>query len=85
MTGTEPDTFPLGYFYVISKFNGLALDIDKTEPIQVSVYIVKEGNVTNTFLKKAGSKVVTAVKIEEKIDRDSQLWIHQNGTSSFVR
>ncbi|KAI7884977.1 uncharacterized protein EV154DRAFT_521870 [Mucor mucedo] len=58
---TVTDSFPLGYFYIISKFNGLALDIDKTEPIE------------------AGSKVVTAVKIEDRQLRDSQLWIHQNG------
>lgn len=32
---TVTDSFPLGYFYIVSKFNGLVLDIDKTEPIVV--------------------------------------------------
>ncbi|KAI9360641.1 hypothetical protein BD770DRAFT_471242 [Pilaira anomala] len=61
MTVAAPNSFPLGYFYIISKMNGLALDIDKSEPV------------------KAGSKIVTAEKIEDRVTRDSQLWIHQNG------
>lgn len=36
MTVSTPDTFPLGYFYILSKMNGLALDIDKSEPVKVS-------------------------------------------------
>jgi hypothetical protein len=43
-----------------------------------------DGGILMCFIMKAGSKVVTAVKIEEKVDRDSQLWIHQNGMSSFL-
>ncbi|KAI8330546.1 hypothetical protein BD560DRAFT_416249 [Blakeslea trispora] len=55
------DGFPNGYFYIISKMNGLAIDIDTTEP------------------PKAGTKLVTATKKESKPERDTQLWIHQNG------
>ncbi|KAI9254683.1 hypothetical protein BY458DRAFT_520984 [Sporodiniella umbellata] len=55
------DTFPIGYFYIISKLNGMALDID-----------------TSTVIE-SGSRVVTAVKKEEKPERDTQLWIHQDG------
>ncbi|KAL7314553.1 hypothetical protein PS15m_006109 [Mucor circinelloides] len=58
----EADTFPMGYFYIISKMNGLALDIDFSEGPA-----------------KAGTKLVTATKKEDKLERDSQLWIHQNG------
>lgn len=35
MTVSTPNSFPLGYFYIISKMNGLALDIDKSEPVKV--------------------------------------------------
>ncbi|KAG1445616.1 hypothetical protein G6F56_009851 [Rhizopus delemar] len=55
------DTFPIGYFYIISKLNGMALDIDANQAIE------------------SGSKVVTAVKKEDKPERDTQLWIHQDG------
>ncbi|KAI9476203.1 MAG: hypothetical protein EXX96DRAFT_540747 [Benjaminiella poitrasii] len=58
----QADAFPMGYFYIISKMNGMAIDIDTTE-----------GDA------KAGTKLVTAPKKEGKPERDSQLWIHQNG------
>ncbi|GAN04774.1 hypothetical protein MAM1_0073d04239 [Mucor ambiguus] len=58
----EANTFPMGYFYIISRMNGLALDID-----------LSEGPA------KAGTKLLTATKKEDKLERDSQLWIHQNG------
>lgn len=33
---TIADSFPIGYFYIISKLNGLALDIDMSEGVKVS-------------------------------------------------
>ncbi|KAI8977259.1 hypothetical protein BDF20DRAFT_873838 [Mycotypha africana] len=57
----ETDSFPVGYFYIISKMNGMAMDIDKNDGV------------------KAGTRIVTALKEERKPERDSQLWIHQNG------
>jgi hypothetical protein len=30
------DSFPIGYFYIISKLNGMALDIDMSEGVKVS-------------------------------------------------
>ncbi|KAG1144787.1 hypothetical protein G6F37_006608 [Rhizopus arrhizus] len=57
----DTDSFPIGYFYIISKLNGMALDIDTSQPIG------------------SGSKVVTALKKEQKPERDTQLWIHQDG------
>ncbi|KAG0170193.1 hypothetical protein DFQ28_002395 [Apophysomyces sp. BC1034] len=56
------DTFPLGYFYIISKMNGLVLDI-RGDP----------------QLFGPRSKVVMMPKKTESPERDSQLWIHQNG------
>lgn len=36
----EGDAFPMGYFYIISKLNGMALDIDLSEgPAKVYIYI----------------------------------------------
>lgn len=32
----DTDSFPIGYFYIISKLNGMALDIDTSQPIGVS-------------------------------------------------
>lgn len=38
----EGDAFPMGYFYIISKLNGMALDIDLSEgPAKVYIYIYK--------------------------------------------
>ncbi|KAI8891399.1 carbohydrate-binding module family 13 protein [Backusella circina FSU 941] len=54
-------SFPLGYFYIISKLNGLAMDL--RDPTNASVR----------------AKVVMAAKKPESPERDSQLWIHQNG------
>ncbi|ORE07943.1 hypothetical protein BCV72DRAFT_261795 [Rhizopus microsporus var. microsporus] len=64
----ETSTFPIGYFYIISKLNGMALDIDTSKPVG------------------SGSKVVTAPKKEQKPERDTQLWIHQDGflTNKFT-
>lgn len=34
----ETSTFPIGYFYIISKLNGMALDIDMSKPVGVRAY-----------------------------------------------
>lgn len=34
----ETSTFPIGYFYIISKLNGMALDIDTSKPVGVRAY-----------------------------------------------
>lgn len=81
----EADTFPMGYFYIISKMNGLALDIDFSEgPAKVSISShIKSKNTLSAFCQ-AGTKLVTATKKEDKLERDSQLWIHQNGMSLSI-
>ncbi|KAI8645540.1 hypothetical protein BD408DRAFT_411596 [Parasitella parasitica] len=58
----ETESFPKGYFYIVSELNGLVLDTDMSEGPA-----------------KAGTRLVTAPKREEKLERDTQLWIHQNG------
>lgn len=47
----EADTFPMGYFYIISKMNGLALDIDFSEgPAKVSISShIKSKNTLSAF------------------------------------
>ncbi|KAI8379210.1 uncharacterized protein BYT42DRAFT_568010 [Radiomyces spectabilis] len=60
MTVTE-NVFPIGYFYIISRLNGLVLDIE--DPATAA----------------PGSRIVTKTKLEKSPERDSQLWIHQNG------
>ncbi|CAO3625051.1 unnamed protein product [Cunninghamella echinulata] len=55
------ESFPLGYFYIVSELNGLVLDVLEGE----------DGG--------DGSVIVTAVKKEKSPERDSQLWMHQDG------
>ncbi|KAG1473175.1 hypothetical protein G6F56_001107 [Rhizopus delemar] len=55
------NSFPLGYFYIISNLNGLALDVRESEHATV------------------GSKIVMNTKKPLSPERDSQLWIHQDG------
>ncbi|KAF7728494.1 hypothetical protein EC973_006047 [Apophysomyces ossiformis] len=62
MTVTD-SAFPIGYFYIISKMNGLVIDVHDPETADV------------------GSKIVTMQKKENSPERDSQLWIHQNGNA----
>ncbi|KAI9498745.1 hypothetical protein BDB00DRAFT_799332 [Zychaea mexicana] len=54
--------FPIGYFYIISKMNGLVVDLRG-----------------DSETAAPGTKIVMAQKREESPERDSQLWIHQNG------
>ncbi|KAI9031791.1 hypothetical protein CLU79DRAFT_730187 [Phycomyces nitens] len=54
--------FPLGYFYVISKMNNLAMDI--RDP---------------TVIPGTRAKIVMMPKKTTAIEKDSQLWIHQDG------
>ncbi|KAI8997689.1 hypothetical protein BDB01DRAFT_771987 [Pilobolus umbonatus] len=37
---TVDNGFPVGYFYIVSKLNGLALDIDTTEPIAAGSMLI---------------------------------------------
>ncbi|KAI8380322.1 hypothetical protein BD560DRAFT_387860 [Blakeslea trispora] len=55
------ETFPLGYFYIVSQMNGLVLDIRDPENATVR------------------SKIVMENKKPLSPERDSQLWIHQDG------
>ncbi|KAI8145774.1 hypothetical protein BJV82DRAFT_602228 [Fennellomyces sp. T-0311] len=59
---TVENSFPIGYFYIISKMNGLVLDLRGDQDAAT-----------------VGTKIVMAQKVAESPDRDSQLWIHQNG------
>ncbi|KAI8375985.1 uncharacterized protein BYT42DRAFT_572982 [Radiomyces spectabilis] len=62
ITMTVPESsFPIGYFYIISKMNNLVMDI--RDPANAGVR----------------SKIVMAAKKPESPERDTQLWIHQNG------
>ncbi|KAI7857780.1 hypothetical protein BDC45DRAFT_500651 [Circinella umbellata] len=54
--------FPIGYFYIISKMNGLVVDL-RGDPEHA----------------EPGTKIVMAQKKPESPERDSQLWIHQDG------
>ncbi|KAI9263318.1 hypothetical protein BDA99DRAFT_509932 [Phascolomyces articulosus] len=54
--------FPIGYFYIVSKMNGLVADL-RGDPETAA----------------PGTKIIMAHKQEESPERDSQLWIHQNG------
>ncbi|KAI8076412.1 uncharacterized protein B0P05DRAFT_545780 [Gilbertella persicaria] len=55
------DSFPLGYFYIVSKMNDLVLDLRDSQHATVHTKIVMEP-------KKPVSP-----------ERDTQLWIHQDG------
>ncbi|EIE87923.1 hypothetical protein G6F47_006922 [Rhizopus delemar] len=61
MTVTEMNSFPLGYFYIVSKMHGLVIDIRDSENATVD------------------SKIVMNSKKLLSPERDSQLWIHQDG------
>lgn len=61
MTVEQYTDFPIGYFYIISKLNGLVLDVFEGE----------QG--------AEGSHIVTSIKKEKSPERDSQLWMHQDG------
>ncbi|KAI8060842.1 hypothetical protein BC940DRAFT_311232 [Gongronella butleri] len=54
------ETFPIGYFYIISRLNGLVLDIAEDKHEQKPF-------------------ILTAEKKTAHSERDSQLWIHQDG------
>ncbi|KAI8142623.1 hypothetical protein BJV82DRAFT_615525 [Fennellomyces sp. T-0311] len=58
---TISNNFPIGYFYIVSKLNGLVIDVQDPENAKI------------------GSKIYMSKKLEESPERDSQLFIHQNG------
>ncbi|KAI9498238.1 hypothetical protein BDB00DRAFT_801725 [Zychaea mexicana] len=58
---TISNNFPIGYFYIVSRLNGLVVDVQDPENAKV------------------GSHIVMATKKPESPERDSQLFIHQNG------
>ncbi|KAI9276286.1 hypothetical protein BY458DRAFT_472874 [Sporodiniella umbellata] len=58
---TVNNSFPLGYFYIVSRLNDLVLDIRESEHAAI------------------GSKIVMNTRKPLSPERDSQLWIHQDG------